>query len=253
MRPSVLLYACALFSAACSALAQPPPPAREFAVASIKPQSGPMRNIGVYTEGNTLNAYACNLRELLRFAFDAAYFRLGGSVPLMSGDDTRWDIVAKSDGPGAPDKASFREMLRSFLVSRFELQVHTEPRETPVYALMVAKGGPKLKLSAPDSERYVRIGPRNGSRNYWYSGAHSTIADLMSILNFDRPVIDKTDLTGVYDIEFVYTPEFLLVRSEDPGDISLFDALAPFGLKLESQKAMIEYILVDHAVKPSAN
>jgi uncharacterized protein (TIGR03435 family) len=46
---------------------------------------------------------------------------------------------------------------------------------------------------------------------------------------------------------------FLLARSDDPGDISLRDALAPFGLKLEPQKAMLEYILVDHAVKPSAN
>jgi len=253
MRTSILLYVCALFSAACSAVAQPAPATREFAVASIKPQSGPMQKIGVYTQGNTLNAYACNFRELLGFAFSAASFRLDGSVPLMSGDDTRWDIVAKSEGPGAPDKASFREMLRSLLVSRFELQVHTEPRETAVYALVTAKGGPKLKASAPDSERYVGIGPRNGSRNYWYSGTHSTVADLMSVLNFDRPVIDKTGLTGVYDLEFVYTPEYLLARSDDPGDISLRDALTRFGLKLEPQKTMIEYIVVDHAVKPSPN
>ncbi len=253
MRPSVSLSVCALFSAACSAVAQPALPAREFAVASIKPQSGPMRNIGVYTQGNTLNAYASNLRELVCFAFDAANFRIAGSAPLVSGDDTRWDIAAKSDGPGAPDKASFREMLRSLLVSRFELQVHTEPRETAIYALVTAKGGPKLKASAPDSERYVLIGPRNGSRNHWYSGTHSTIANLMSILNFDRPVIDKTGLTGVYDLEFAYTPEYLLARSDDPGDISLRDALARFGLKLEPQKTMIEYIVVDHAVKPSPN
>ena len=128
-----------------------------------------------------------------------------------------------------------------------------KPRETAIYALVVAKDGPKLKASAPDSERYLRIGPRNGSRNHWYSGTRSNIAALMSILNFDRPVIDKTGLTGVYDLEFAYTPEYLLARSDDPGDISLRDALARFGLKLEPQKNMIEYIVVDHAVKPSPN
>lgn len=150
----------------------------------------------------------------------------------MSEDNARWDIVAKSDGPGAPDKAAFREMLRSLLVSRFELQSHTDARETPVYALVVAKGGLKFKESAPDSKRHVLIGPRNGSRNYWYNGTHFTISDLMSILDFDRPVIDKTGLTGVYDVEFVYTPEYLLARSGEPGDVSLRDALAPFGIKL---------------------
>jgi hypothetical protein len=63
MRHSVPLDASALFSAACSAVAQPATPAREFAVASIKPQSGPMRNIGVYIEVKTLKAYAC--REVM--------------------------------------------------------------------------------------------------------------------------------------------------------------------------------------------
>ncbi len=156
---------------------------------------------------------ACNLRELLADCLRRRLFPPRRIRPVGErGRLTRRDIVAKSDEPGAPDKASFREMLRVFLlVSRFELLVHTEPRETPVYALVVAKGGPKLRARAPDSERYVLY--RAAQRQAAITGTAVRTPPLptscpSSILH--RPVIDKgfrSSHRKAYDLEFAYTPE----------------------------------------------
>jgi uncharacterized protein (TIGR03435 family) len=69
----------------------------------------------------------------------------------------------------------------------------------------------------------------------------------------DKPVVDRTGLTGVYDIKFEATPEFRL-RDPQPGDIGAMDAIqSQLGLRLESQKADVEVLIVDYVAKPSEN
>lgn len=75
----------------------------------------------------------------------------------------------------------------------------------------------------------------------------------MNNLNADRPILDKTGLTGQYDITIFATPEFRLRASSEPGDIAITDSIRQLGLKLEPQKATIEMLVVDSAAKPSAN
>ncbi len=129
-----------------------------------------------------------------------------------------------------------------------------ESRETNVYALVVAKGGPRLKASPEGEERMWRMGPRNGGRNDWFTGTHIEASELLSAIEVDRPVIDRTGLTGKYDVEFFYTPAYRINR-EGPNieDVSIFTAIERLGLKLDPRKAMLDFLVVESAEMPSAN
>jgi uncharacterized protein (TIGR03435 family) len=69
----------------------------------------------------------------------------------------------------------------------------------------------------------------------------------------DRPILDKTELTGRYDIAMFVTPDFKLRNSSEPGDISPSEAVHELGLRLEAKKDSIEVIVVDHVEKPLGN
>ncbi len=75
----------------------------------------------------------------------------------------------------------------------------------------------------------------------------------MDTLQADRAIVDKTGLTGRYDITIFATPDFKLRNSSEPGDISPLDAVRELGLKMEAKKDMVEVIVVDHVEKPSQN
>jgi len=78
--------------------------------------------------------------------------------------------------------------------------------------------------------------------------------EMQSSFAVNRPVLDKTGLTGRYDIKLAATPEFRLFNGSEPGDVDISDAIQnQLGLKLESQKTVIEIMVVDHIEKPTAN
>ena len=123
------------------------------------------------------------------------------------------------------------------------MALHRETRETNVYALVLAKNGPKLQRSAPDAQSSMRMGPAGMS------------ATKMSIHNFAhtlsgyarRSVIDKTGLQGDFDFKFDWSPQ-------DPNSPSIFTALQEqLGLKLQAEKGPLEFLIIDHAEKPSEN
>jgi uncharacterized protein (TIGR03435 family) len=236
---------------------QSAPSIRAFEVASVKLHEGPMPRVGVSTSGLRLNADATNLRGLIMYAYNLRNDQVSGTVPLLTVGDTRYDVVAKAEGNGAPTMAEFRQMLQSLLADRFKLKFHREMRETPVYALVVGKNGPKFKESAPDA---------NPVAHYHWTGRNNEItipkasmdAVVGAIANsmLDRPVLDKTGLTGTYDIKLTYTPDVKSNRDSEPdmSDISVFTAVqSQLGLRLEPQKAMVEFLIVDKAEKPSEN
>ena len=167
---------------------------------------------------------------------------------LMLSNDTLYDITAKAEGDGTPTRDQFRLTLQALLADRFQLKVHRNPTEMPVYALVVGKGGPKLK---PGSSVDPAISGRG--MNYTLNMPKGTVAELAHILSreVDRPVLDQTGLEGTFDIKLAYKPEY--VKNPEPGT-SVFTALQDqLGLKLEPTKAMIEMLTVDHVEKPSEN
>jgi uncharacterized protein (TIGR03435 family) len=233
-----------------------------FEVASIRPHDGPLHVIrGFSPSGPRLTLEGYNLVEFILEAYNLKNYQvsLGPAIALS---DTYYDVVAKAEGDGSPTKAEFRQMLQALLAERFKFKFHREMKDIPVYALVVGKTGPKFRESIPEALEAAGATPVNlhgvngRNQNITMSEASmESVADfIMNGLFADRPVLDKTGLTGKYNIKLEATPEFRMNNNPQPEDVSLFDAVQQqLGLRLESQKAGIEVLVVDHIEKPSEN
>ena len=178
----------------------------------------------------------------------------------------RYDIDARisdADRAGWNDPknqpAMLQQMLQTMLADRFKLAVHRGSKEAPVYNLVVAKGGPKFTATKPDAPLPAGmtlpgggiIVPGNGAPHF-YNFTMGLLATALSENN-DRPVVDKTGLTGRYDI-VLPAPE----RSVDgapPADpeAERMEMVKSLGLRLEHAKEDIEVLVIDHIEKPTAN
>jgi uncharacterized protein (TIGR03435 family) len=172
--------------------------------------------------------------------------------------DLFYDVAAKADGDIPPTTDEFREMMQSLLAERFQLKTHRERQDVNVYELVVGKNGPKLKASAPDAVSATNF-HANG-RNWEASLPKATMGDLIQLLDgngyLGRPALDKTGLTGTYNIQLTYTPDIPPNRRGEPdsNDISIFTAVQDqLGLKLSPQKAQMEVLVVDRVAKPFGN
>ncbi len=182
-----------------------------------------------------------------------------------------WDLEAKVDGfPGRLSAAQLSTMLRPALEDRFKLKVGIETREMPVFALVIAKGGPKLiphtGEPVPSAER-IRMGRiGTGLLSVKQGRTAFLVGELQRQL--DRTVIDKTGLDGEYDYTLTWAPEpgqggreslGLPPRpgAEPPAPAdgpSIFTALQEqLGLRLESQKGPVKIVVIDGAEKASEN
>ena len=141
-------------------------------------------------------------------------------------------------------------MLQSLLVDRFKLKFHWQAKEAKVYALVVAKSGSKLKAASAESPEDPNRRTGMSYRRGLLTGTRASITDLTRALSvmLEHPVLDKTDLKGVYDFLVQYSP-----TGEDDQS-SLFTALQEqVGLRLESQKGQAQIFVVDRVEKPEAN
>jgi uncharacterized protein (TIGR03435 family) len=220
-----------------------------FEVASIHANPGPWHvMLGYSSSGPRLTLEAWRPFALIMEAYDLKRYQ----VSFTSSDDALYDIAAKAEGDGTPTKAEFRLMLQRLLADRFHLKFHREMRELPVYAMVIGKSGVKFQES--DSEKPFRsYGGVNG-RNQYMEYSQVAMEMVANGIDVDRPVIDKTGLTGKYDIRLEATPEFRINNNPQPEDLRVFDAIQQqLGLRLEPQKANIEVLVVDRMDKPSAN
>ena len=239
-------------------------PTASFEVASIKPQ--PWTNEGgvdVYVRGNTLYAEHADLYLLVEFAYGlppeshrvsgGPAWAMHGLLSNVSGEnETLFRVIAKApDGP-PPSRDGFRLALQSLLMDRFRLQVHHEQKNLPVYSLVEARKGAKLVENHSDvSEAWsMADGPPFRMR-----AVHAPVSRLVEELasynhGVGRPVIDKTQLPGIYDFQISWAPNDLAGGELGP---SAFTAVGELGLTLESTTAPFDMIVIDHAEKPSAN
>jgi uncharacterized protein (TIGR03435 family) len=185
-----------------------------------------------------------------------------------------YTIEAKADG--AQGQAQMTgPMLQALLEARFKLRIHRESREVAVYALTVAKRGPKLEPSKPGSCVPYAEGipapppqfcgtPRRGDPGFHLIGA--TMADLCGVLSApeisDRKTIDKTGITGMFDIQLPGPGELNRAAhdSDVPGDPAspnffevLREAVQKLGLNLERATGPGEFLVIDHVERPSEN
>jgi len=256
--------------------AQAPEPRPQFEVASIRPSPGNLQ-FGPHCDGDSgspgrLILNCATVQELIQFAYG---LHANGLTPKpqslqISGgpawlDSARFDIEAKAEG-NASDEMMAGAMLQTLLEDRFKLKFHRETRERLVYALIVDKGGLKIQplkevCRPPDPCGVAKM--RSNGQNMTLDAHALSMADFSGTLGLDRTVIDRTGVAGTFDfhLEFVLdgaTPGNPF-GSHDPfpsGDgagASIFTAIQKLGLKLESTKGPVEFVVVDGVEKPSEN
>jgi len=233
-----------------------------FELATIKPSPPDARGGGSGMDpGGRFTAHNLSLKNLMLLGYGLHPRQIEGGPAWFETD--RFDIVAKADTAGAPDKAQVMMMVQKLLADRFGLRFHREKKELTVYALTVQNSGSKLTPSTGDPHGLptVRADPhghltaRNMTMEELTMGLQSNV--------LDRPVIDRTGLSERFDFTLDWTPdEFqfpgLGPRTPAPDSGATFPNLFTafkdqLGLKLESTKGAVETFIIDRVEKPSGN
>ncbi|MGD0497348.1 MAG: TIGR03435 family protein [Bryobacteraceae bacterium] len=277
IRTSASLIACA----ACAALGQTAAPPPAFEVASIKPAAPqPMGRMTIRMGGDPgrVDYENVSLRDVLARAYDLKRYQISGPVWL---DTERYDIVAKV--PDGVPKGQVPAMLQALLTERFQMKAHRETKDLPVYALTVGKNGPKLEKAEdaaatggpPGGRMMVSTDASSGASMEAQGATLGALSDMLSNM-LDRPVVDMTGIQGNYNIKLKMSMDDMAGMKRDmamagPGAVvrpggddnpapdstpapSLFTAVQQLGLKLESRKAPVEFLVVDRAEKtPTEN
>jgi uncharacterized protein (TIGR03435 family) len=203
------------------------------------------------------------LRDLVMAAYGVKSYQVSGPEWLNS---RAYDIVAKL--PADAPASQIPGMLQALLADRFQLTFHRETRDLPVYRLVLNKGGPKLK-DAAEGQNDLRISMNAQGLQARGKASMPKLAEVLSSLT-DRPVVDTTELTGVYDIDMTWEsddPRFAAKQTalraaaasgkikakegesnEDAPAASLFVAVQQrLGLKLDPRKLPADMIVIDRA------
>ena len=219
-------------------------PEAAFEVASIRPsapQTVQTLGVGVHIDGAQVRLVALTLKDYLSMAYRVRLSQISG--PDWVGSD-RFDISATM--PAGSSTAQFPGMLRALLAERFQVKLHHETKDFPVYALEVDKGGIKMQEVAPEADtspgekpvnvtgggsvRGVAVNLGDGSSyafsNNRFEARKMTMANLARNLErfVDRPMLDMTGLKGRYDFALDVTEEdyrAMLVRSAVSAGVAL--------------------------------
>jgi uncharacterized protein (TIGR03435 family) len=237
---------------------------QEFEAASIKP-SAPMAigmvKVGVQImPGGRISMSGATVKFLIQQAYGVRDFQIVGGPDWMGSE--RYDITAKPESAATEDQV--KVMMQALLADRFKLKFHRETKELPTYALVVAKGGPKLHASevaaGPDQPNGQRI-TMKGRGNLTLEGAPVSALAYQLGQRLGRSVIDKTELTGNYDFKLEWMPDESQggpagdrIAVSDNNGVSIFTALQDqLGLKLESTRGPVEILVIERAEKASEN
>ena len=258
-----------------------------FEVASIKRNSLNDRIVVSQAQNGRVFLRGYTLGMLIQSAYRIQDFQVIGGPEWMDGDrfdiqateppaepEVKAPVGATSPGPGPPSRRD--QMLRTLLAERFELLVHKETRERPVYALVPARDdgrlGPALKPTTIDCATargqdscgtsvgpgYIRV---RGVTMAQLATAFSRLGMTGSSLN--RLVVDRSGLDGYYDAELKFTPERIPDVGPEalPGGLpidrngpSIFTAVQEqLGLKLDPQRRPVEVLIIDRVKAPTEN
>jgi uncharacterized protein (TIGR03435 family) len=255
------------------AIPEPPPPpkrmaddaAPSFEVATIKPSRPEERFSLLVNRSGMLNTTSTSVTDLIKFAYNLHPRQIAAGPAWMESE--KYDITGKPDVPGIPSIKQLKTMVQQLLKDRFALAFHTEKKELPVYAITIAKTG--LKLTKNESNPNGLPGFGGGPRTL--NIRNSTIAEFASMLQaniLEQPVVDQTGLAGArFDFILKWTPDATqrplgapegsapAPAANDPdAPPDIFAAFQQqLGLRLQSAKAPVDVLVVDHVEKPSAN
>lgn len=244
-------------------------PLPSFEVATIKPLRNPPATLPPQG-GSTVHLYF-NTKMLIMYAYNLPEFSEDQILKSAGWTDDYYEIQGKIGDaeyaemqkmPAAERQEQIQLMCQSLLKSRFNLKVHSEKREQTIYALEVAKAGPKL-TAAQDGEP-SRFGVTHNGQSYELKATGIDLDHLVLLLGREpevggRSTVNRTGLQGKYDITLRWT------RTGSPASnagVAEMDGSAPsyftaiqeqLGLRLVSTKGQVDDIVVDHIEKPSSN
>ena len=259
-----------------AAVVAPGPAIPTFAVASIRPNPNPT-NLRLQFTVDGFVGEGVTLHLLIQMAYGIFEYDPVVGEPAWADRDC-FDVSAKIDDSFSSGFAGLsmdqrRQMLQVLLADRFGLKIHRKTVQRPVYELVIAPGGPKLTAAGPDDLHPTQIEGTGGkviSRGIDHIQVEGWPIDaLASYLSsdqiVDRPIVNRTGLTGFYNFSLHWVPED---HSGSPqGDVQTGpSAAAParsstifteiqkqLGLKLQQSKGPVETIVVDHAARPTPN
>jgi uncharacterized protein (TIGR03435 family) len=254
MFPSACLFLCLASSAV---FGQTDASAISFEAAEVKVnKSGGPGILFQFLPGGQLRATNAPMWLLISQAYDLHPDLLSGGPDWMGSD--RFDVIAKSR-PDADEK-ELRRMLQTLLAERFKLAVHREEKVRTVYTLTVGKGGAKLKASQPGKPWERRCSPADGAPEQLHLVCpNMSMAELADGLPdiapryITMPVMDRTGLQGSFEVKLDWTPMAAPPGAgsdagptiETAGGLTIFDAVARLGLKLERAKLPVQVIAID--------
>jgi len=257
-----VLIATALL-ASCVLAAQKPSTSPTFQVATIKPvESTPKSARYIVMQGpHRFVEKDYTLKLLIAAAYNLNPKAVSGGPSWIETD--HYDILALTPGKTQPSHDQQMVMLRTLLADRFKLAFHHESKVFSIYSLEIVKGGSKLKPSAAPATDQPALISTVYPQRILMPARNASMADFVSVMQraiLDRPVVDKTGLTGRYDFNLEWAPD----ESQFGGEVAAAPSDAPIppfftaiqqqlGLKLEATRGPIEAIVVDHAERPSAN
>jgi len=278
-RPTLLLPITFVAAAAATTVAGQSPAQTPvaFDVASIKPSTSIDRLSGIHRQpGGRVTITNMTVRTLITFAYQITGYQLVGG-PGWADRDT-FDILARMNGnptwgtpgSGLPDPA--QEAMQSLLADRFKLTVHREMRDMDVYALGLIKPGtpgPALMPSTNDCDALAEQGRQGKTPLPTPAGEGPTPCSILGSIGritFDgfgmrqvanmligqagRIVVDRTGLAGKWKFVLTFAPE----GSTDSNAPSFFTALQEqLGVKLESIKAPVDVLVIDHVEHPTSD
>ena len=255
-------------------------PLPSFEVASVKPTSAGPVSPGVFggaglrfTPGGAFEAYNVTLGSIIRLAYGLKDFQTVGAPEWV--DTDRFDIQAR--GPQGAAEKEAPQRLQSLLAERFALKAHRETRNGQIYALVLARTdrspGPRLRQSQVENGglgnggQCTPPGPPGPFNMRLCGVTMARFVDMYLPMFAGRRVVDRTGLTGGFDMAFYFDNRpipgvglgggFRTPPGADPPPadvVSIFTALEEqLGLKLEPQTAPVEVLVIDHVERPTPN
>ena len=268
-------------------------PGERFEVASVKPYKGPLTLISSNLEpGGRFVAQQQSLRDLIMMAYKVRESQIVGAPPWIGTD--RFDVNAKAGRELPPlnptgEIGPLERMLQSLLADRFKLVAHVETRELPIFALVLARNdrrlGEKLRPTTIDCATKFAEQARAGQSGPLMAGGMPAcglvvsgwsirlgggpLSQLTMVLTnmTNRFVVDRTGLTGNYDVDLQWTPQGMRI-GKPPGDNPpgpAFPAPPPdangatletsiqeqLGLKLDPQRGPVPVLVIERAEQPT--
>ncbi len=242
----------------------------EYDVASVKQHSSGERISRIMNKPDGFSCSNISLKTLVANAYGIRQDLISGGANWVG--STGFDVEAKvaDSDVDAFKKLSPRQrnrLLQPLLADRFKLKVHSETKVLPMYDMVVPKSGPKLKPAAPievsaEAGKDPEAAKHHGGMSMgpgMFKGENLSIAAIANQFSYivHYTVVDKTGLTGTYDVDLKWTPDDAVTPNGNAAaesSPSIFTAVQEqLGLKLTSTKGPVETLIIDYAEMPSAN